>query len=74
MNLRHRLYHSDMSYSDFFLWYDSNVATAEVVSKLKDLLTSRPLFLCTELGPEYCHRHRLALAIEGGSNTLSFDL
>jgi uncharacterized protein DUF488 len=72
--VRNRLHQAILSYPELFTWYDAKIATPENLNLLKDLLGRHPLFLCTELGPTYCHRHRLALAIEGHSNLLSFDL
>jgi hypothetical protein len=31
-------------------------------------------FMCTELGPTYCHRHRLALRLESNLGYVSYDL
>lgn len=58
----------------FFAWYDQQVATKERVGELRALLPSRPLFLCTELSPTQCHRHRLALALERATGAVSFDV
>ena len=51
----------------FFNWYDSNIIT-----KLKDIMNvpslkqaSKPYaFLCVEIDPMKCHRHRIAVAFE----------
>lgn len=61
-------------YPRLFRCYDDHVATPGIVASVLPLLARRPVFLCTELGPEYCHRHRLALAIEQREGMASFDL
>jgi uncharacterized protein (DUF488 family) len=61
-------------FRELFRWYDDHVATPERVRELAPLLRKRPIFLCSELGPTYCHRHRLALALEGADDRVSFDL
>lgn len=72
--VRNQLVGEHPSYSAFFEWYDSHVATDLAVEGLRELIPRRPLFLCTELGPTYCHRHRLALAVEKRFNLVSFDV
>ena len=57
-------------------WYDKYVIPDFVDSDLKNYqnLARHPLaFMCTELDPFSCHRHRLALAIEA-KGLKSFDL
>ena len=72
--IRNQLVHELMSYPAFFEWYDSHVATEAAVESLREFLPRRPLFLCTELGLTYCHRHRLALAVEKRFDMVSFDV
>lgn len=72
--IRNQLVHGLMSYPAFFEWYDAHVATEAAVEGLRELITRHPLFLCTELGLTYCHRHRLALAVEKRFDMISFDV
>ncbi len=72
--IRNQLVHGLMSYVAFFEWYDARVATEAAVEGLRELIPKHPLFLCTELGLTYCHRYRLALAVEKRFDTISFDV
>lgn len=45
-------------------WYDANVIESLDVLELLRQVESPLAFLCTELDPTSCHRHRLALALE----------
>ena len=62
------------SYGDLFSWYDDRLAATGVLESLDDVRSRHPLFLCTELGPTFCHRHRLALQLEKRWNAISFDV
>lgn len=72
--IRNQLVQGLMSYPAFFEWYDTNVATEAAIGGLRELIPRHPLFLCTELGLTYCHRHRLALAMEKRFDLISFDV
>jgi uncharacterized protein (DUF488 family) len=73
-DLRQRLHRGEISYDRFFDRYDRHVATREALRTLEELLPRRPIFLCTELGPIFCHRHRLARALETAYGLTSWDL
>ncbi|MDE1820031.1 MAG: DUF488 domain-containing protein [Euryarchaeota archaeon] len=60
--------------SALFHWYDTQVATPDKLQEVRPLLTRHPLFLCTELAPTLCHRHRLALALERALDLVSLDV
>lgn len=70
---RGHLHTGEMTYAQFFQWYDSTVLTEANLSRVRELLPQRPLLLCTELGPTYCHRHRIALVLEK-EGLVGFDL
>jgi uncharacterized protein (DUF488 family) len=72
--LRQRLHRGEIGYDRFFAWYDRHVATREALRTLEELLPRRPILLCTELGPIFCHRHRLARALEAAYGGTSWDL
>jgi Protein of unknown function, DUF488 len=65
--VRDRLHHGEMTYARFFAWYDAHVVTDAALDSLRAILPRYPLFLCTEIAPTYCHRHRLALKLENKS-------
>jgi len=51
----------------FFAWYDQNIIPKFVNGLYKKLIEQQgmPLaFMCVEINPERCHRHRIALALE----------
>ncbi|HUO29534.1 MAG TPA: DUF488 domain-containing protein [Bryobacteraceae bacterium] len=55
-------------------WYDGHVITAHPDPRaLLQSFESPAAFMCTELDPRECHRHRLALAWEA-AGLASFDL
>lgn len=74
-DIRKQLYTGVMSHGEFFSWYDSYVLSSanfdEITKLVKDF---RATFLCTEVGPEYCHRHRIALKLESEFGYISYDL
>lgn len=74
VTIRSQLHHEQLAYPDFFAWYDANVAVDTHIGSLKEILSKHPVFLCTELGPTFCHRHRLALALEKRFGLVSFDI
>ena len=61
-------------------WYDKHVLSSaavgilNMIQHLMQLFTAQRFsFMCTELDPTACHRHRLALALEG-QGLKSYDL
>ena len=72
--VRNRFRRAERTYADLFSWYDDWISSEATLESLDDLRARRPLFLCTELGPTFCHRHRLALRLEKRWSALSFDL
>lgn len=72
--VRNRFRTAGSSYADLFSWYDDRLASEPVLASLDEVRSRHPLFLCTELGPTFCHRHRLALGLEKRWNAISFDL
>jgi uncharacterized protein (DUF488 family) len=72
--LRSRRRSGTISDAELFDWYARSVATPAAVKALAAGLEGPPLLLCTELSPTYCHRHRLALALERTFDWVSYDL
>jgi uncharacterized protein (DUF488 family) len=73
--IRKQLFSGEMSREEFFAWYDRNVLHMEKVQQIADLVKDNyVVLLCTELGPTYCHRHRLALKLESAYGYISYDL
>lgn len=61
---------------DIWRWYDANVAETFGQRNLHRFfnIADHPVaFMCTELDPTTCHRHRLSLALEQSGLT-SFDV
>lgn len=72
---RRRLHSGAIGYPEFFRWYDSNVLTDGRVAEARAYVDGTgAAFLCTEVGPTYCHRHRIALALESRFGYIGFDL
>jgi len=64
-----------MSDEMFNGWYDANVLAGANLDFLKALMAEhRPAFLCTELGPTFCHRHRIALYLEKELGLTGYDI
>jgi hypothetical protein len=73
--IRKDLIAEKMNYAQFFEWYDANVLTPSHVGELIELIKFKnPAFLCTEIGPTYCHRHRIALRLERDFNMVGYDI
>jgi hypothetical protein len=73
--IRDKLYAGIIDYKVFFELYDNTVLTLSNMTELYKLIENRhPSFLCTELGPIFCHRHRIALRLESDFNFIGFDL
>jgi uncharacterized protein (DUF488 family) len=74
-NIRKLLFSGQMSEKQFFSWYDNNVLSEENVEEIIELVKNNNVaFMCTEIGPTYCHRHRLALKLEESLGYVSFDI
>lgn len=74
-NIRKMLYSGVMSYKQFFEWYDNNILVGRNLDKIKEVTrNSMVAFMCTEIGPDYCHRHRIALKLESDLDYISYDL
>jgi uncharacterized protein (DUF488 family) len=73
-DVRNRLRREGRNYGDLFTWYDASLGSEERLASLDPLRSRHPLLLCTELGPTFCHRHRLALRLEDRWRAVSFDL
>lgn len=64
-----------MSDGQFYEWYDTVVLAGPQAEYLRDVVKShRPAFLCTELGPVFCHRHRIAIFLEMELGLVGFDV
>ncbi len=73
--IRRALYAGKLSYTEFFSWYDKNVLAKSRIDELEALVKEKSVvFLCTEVGPTYCHRHRIAEALERDRGYISFDV
>jgi uncharacterized protein (DUF488 family) len=72
--IRRRLATGDLSYGELFEWYDRHVVSGANLEALRPMMTEHPVFLCTELSPTFCHRNRLAAALERAFGLLSFDI
>lgn len=73
--IRKRLRSGEMSYDQFFSWYDGNILSSAKFEEVAELAKRRVVtLLCTEVGPTYCHRHRIALKLESKLGYVSFDL
>ena len=73
--IRRQIHSGKMSYQKFFAWYDGNVLSPPKMEEISGLVKhSVVTFLCTEVGPTYCHRHRIALKLEAENQYISFDL
>ncbi len=60
-SLRNRLYRGDLTESQLWEEYRVNVLTEENREKLLDTIKNRiPVFVCTEISPERCHRNVIA--------------
>jgi len=73
--IRNQLATSKITIKEFFNHYDEEILTKEKIEKLRKEIEKKGkiVFLCSEVNPEDCHRHRVALALEAkGLN--SFDL
>ncbi len=74
-NIRRLLYSGQMNYEQFFSWYDSNVLVPENLQEILEIVrNNNAAFMCTEIGPAFCHRHRIALKLEETLGYISFDL
>ncbi len=74
-DIRKLLFSGQMSDEQFFSWYDNNVLTQENVQEIVEHVRNNNVaFMCTEIGPTYCHRHRLALKLEEGFGYISYDI
>jgi uncharacterized protein (DUF488 family) len=74
-NIRKMLYSGMMTYPQFFEWYDANILVGENLEEVIELTKkSVTAFTCTEIGPNYCHRHRIALKLESEFGYISYDL
>ena len=74
-NIRKLFFSGQMSDKQFFSWYDNNVLTEENMQEIVELVENNNVsFMCTEIGPTYCHRPRLALKLEERLGYVSFDI
>ena len=74
-NIRKRLHSGEMTYQQFFEWYDTNVLVGKNLEEVIELTKNSVIaFMCTEIGPNYCHRHRIALRLESEFGYISYDL
>lgn len=74
-NIRKLLYSGQMSHDQFFSWYDSNILVPENLQEIVEVVrNNNAAFMCTEIGPTFCHRHRVALKLEETFGYISFDL
>lgn len=71
--IRNQLATNKITIKDFFNYYDKETLKPEMVKKLQKEIEKRGkiVLLCSEVNPEDCHRHRVALALEAkGLNSL----
>lgn len=74
-NVRRLLYSGQMSYEQFFSWYDTTILNKANLEEVAEIIKDKnSAFMCTEIGPKFCHRHRLALKLEESHGYISFDL
>jgi len=74
-NIRKLLFSGQMSDKQFSSWYERNALTEENMQEIVELVKNNNVaFMCTEIGPTYCHRHRLALKLEECLGYVSFDI
>lgn len=59
--------------NDIWRWYDANVAATFKLHRFFNMADHPVAFMCTELDPTTCHRHRLCLALEQ-SGLAGFDV
>ena len=64
--IRNQLATNKITLKEFFKHYDEDILKPELVKKLLKEIEKRGkiVFLCSEVNPEDCHRHRVALALE----------
>lgn len=73
-NIRKLLFSGQMTNDQLFSWYDNNVLVESNMEKIvQQIRDNNVAFMCTEIGPSYCHRHRIALKLEN-LGYISFDL
>ena len=64
-----------ISEAQFFEWYDKEVLKGPQTDFLKEVMkNNHPAFLCTELGPVFCHRHRIAMFLEKELGLIGYDI
>ncbi|MGC9781581.1 MAG: ParB/RepB/Spo0J family partition protein [Candidatus Heimdallarchaeota archaeon] len=71
--IRNQLSSNKITLNEFFKHYDEEILKPELVKKLQKEIEKcgKIVFLCSEVNPEDCHRHRVALALEAkGLNSL----
>lgn len=71
--IRDKLAINKITLKEFFKHYDEDILKPELIKKLQKEIEKRGriVFLCSEVNPEDCHRHRVALALEAkGLNSL----
>jgi uncharacterized protein (DUF488 family) len=74
-SIRKMLYAGEMTYPQFFEWYDANILVSHNLDEIVELTKKSVVaFMCTEIGPNYCHRHRIALRLESEFGYISYDL
>lgn len=74
-NIRKIFLSGQMAYDQLFSWYDDNVLIQENLEKIVEIVHNKnTTFMCTEISPAYCHRHRIALRLEELLDFISFDL
>jgi uncharacterized protein (DUF488 family) len=73
--VRDEIKNGKMSDGQFYEWYDKVVLTGTQADYLKEVVKKhRPAFLCTELGPVFCHRHRIAVFLERELGLVGYDV
>lgn len=74
-NIRKLTYSGQMTSDQFFSWYDSSILSESNVERMGETVRNNNVaYMCTEIGPSYCHRHRIALKLEEKFGYVSFDL
>ncbi len=62
--VRSKLFGGEMSYDEFFKWYDETVLRSEQLDRLQEVMGDETVCLmCTEVSPTLCHRHLIARAL-----------
>lgn len=52
---------------ELFDWYDANIKPGVILEQFEEVLgDNRTAFMCVEMDPQSCHRHRISVSLEKG--------